>query len=282
MPSQNSLVEVGASLVDRLRRASRGLIRRFWRFGRRSQHDSKEIARLEKSVRPLGAHIQYLMDIDSSSWWFPKELVARFGGFHPPGAQRELVHSFPCDQVRADMLLLLLREITVRAVPGSLAELGVHRGASARLLHHYCPERKLYLFDTFSGFSTADLAAESMTTGYNQNAQFNDTDVATVLRTIEPISANVVPVVGWFPASVTAAIAAETFAFVHLDADLEAPTAAGLDFFWPRLNRGGFVVVHDYNAWPGARLAVDAFRQRENVVAIPMPDKSGSIVLGKP
>jgi len=42
----------------------------------------------------------------------------------------------------------------------------------------------------------------------------------------------------------------DRFAFVHLDADLEAPIAAGLEFFWPRLTPGEWIVVHDYNAWP--------------------------------
>jgi len=47
------------------------------------------------------------------------------------------------------------------------------------------------------------------------------------------------------------------------------------------LNPGGFLVVHDYNAWPGVRIAVDDLRRRQAVAAVPMPDKSGSIVLAK-
>lgn len=228
-----------------------------------------------------GAHLQYVMDIDPRSHWHPRELVAQFGGYHPPGLQRELVFPFPGDRVRADLLLLLLREITVRQIPGAIAELGVHRGDSARLLHHYCPERRLYLFDTYTGFREEDLQAESIKTAYNQSPAFQDTDVATVMRIVGPLSENVIPVVGWFPESATPEVAAEQFALVHLDADLEAPIAAGLDYFWPRVSPGGYVVVHDYNAWPGARLAVDKFRAAQSVHAVPMPDKSGSIVLAK-
>ncbi len=240
-----------------------------------------DIAALETKARSLGAHVQYVMDIDPTSWWHPKELAARFGGFHPPGETRALTQCFPGDQVRADMLTLLLREITVHAVPGAMAELGVYRGASARLLHHYCPERKLYLFDTFSGFTETDMTKESMPVAYNQTRQFADTNVALVLRTIEPRNSNVTPVPGSFPASITPEIRNEAFAFVHLDVDLEEPTRSGLEFFWPRLNPGGFLVVHDYNAWPGVRIAVDDFRRRQAVAAVPMPDKSGSIVLAK-
>jgi len=238
-------------------------------------------AAAEDAARSLGAGVQYVMDIDPRSGWHPKDLVARFGGFHPPGEQRTLTRCFPGDQVRGDMLTLLLRELTVQHVPGALAELGVHRGHSARLLHHYCPERKLYLFDTFAGFADADMARESMPVGYNRTQQFTDTSLAAALRTIEPVSPNVVPIPGWFPASLTDEVRREMFALVHLDVDLEEPTRAGLEFFWPRVNRGGYVVVHDYNAWPGARIAVDEFRVRQAVAAVPMPDKSGSIVLAK-
>lgn len=242
---------------------------------------SPDFDTVARSANALHCDLQYIMDIDPSSPWFSREFVDNFGGFNPPGDSRILNQMHPGDRVRSDMLLLLLREITVRKILGSMAELGVHRGISARLLHHYCPERKLYLFDTFSGFSEADFAKESIKIGYNQQQQFTDTDVDLVLKTIAPQNSNAIPVVGWFPTSVTAEIKNEIFAFVHLDADLEAPIAAGLDFFWPRMNVGGFVVVHDYNAWPGARLAVDRFLTRQRAAAVPMPDKSGSIVLVK-
>ena len=95
------------------------------------------------------------------------------------------------------------------------------------------------------------------------------------------MNGNLIPVPGWFPDSVTPEARAEAFALVHLDADLEAPIAAGLDFFGPRLSPGGFLIVHDYNSWPGSRLAVDRFIGRPGIAAVPMPDKSGSIVLAK-
>ena len=260
----------------------RRLARRLGRLLGRHSDTKGDLAALDANARSLGARVQYVMDIDSASRWYPRELVARFGGFQPPGEARALTPCFLGDTVRADMLTLLLREITVNAVPGAIAELGVHRGASARLLHHYCPERKLYLFDTFTGFTDADMAKESMRVGYNQTQQFADTDVALVLRAIEPLTPNVIPVPGSFPGSITPEVRNEAFAFVHLDVDLEEPTRAGLEFFWPRLKTGGFLVVHDYNAWPGARMAVDNLRRREAVAAVPMPDKSGSIVLAKP
>lgn len=237
---------------------------------------------LSRLARDQRADLQYYMDIQPESWWHSPAFVGRFGGFHPPGESRRLNDLHPGDRVRANLLLLLLREITVREVPGCMAELGVHRGESARLIHHYCPDRIFYLFDTFAGFANQDLAAESVPLGFNQTQQFTDTNLEILRRTISPLQDTLVPVAGWFPASITPEVASTRFAFVHLDADLEAPIDAGLNFFWPRLNPGGYLVVHDYNSWPGARLAVDRFRADKSVAAVPMPDKSGSIVLVRP
>lgn len=239
------------------------------------------VARLEYWAARKQCSVQALMDIDEANLWFPPDFRGRFGGFHPPGEIRDVRRGFSLDRVRSDMLVLLLREIVVGQIPGAFAELGVHHGWSARLIHHYCPDRRFYLLDTFAGFAAADLKAESLAVGFNEKLAFQDTSVERVRQNIQPIGDTVAFVPGWFPDSATPAMRDDRYAFVHLDADLEAPIAAGLAFFWPRLAPGGMMVVHDYNAWPGARLAVDAFRQQHSVRAVPMPDKAGSVVLLK-
>ena len=70
-------------------------------------------------------------------------------------------------------------------------------------------------------------------------------------------------------------------AFVHIDPDLYEPTKEGLILFYPLLSQGGIMLIHDYNAWPGARKAVDEFFLDKNEYVIPMPDKSGSAIIVK-
>ncbi|WP_210183253.1 TylF/MycF/NovP-related O-methyltransferase [Methylobrevis pamukkalensis] len=48
-------------------------------------------------------------------------------------------------------------------------------------------------------------------------------------------------------------------ALLHLDMDVEAPTAFALEALWDRVVPGGLVVVDDYNAVAGATDAFDAF-----------------------
>ncbi len=224
---------------------------------------------------------QYLMDIHPCSRWHSAAFVARFGGFSPPNESREIITgSFEYDRTREDQIVLLLRQIETQRIPGAFAELGVHLGSSARLIHHYAPSRSFYLFDTFEGFTPDDLTRESVDFGFNKQQDFTDTSVAIALKRIAAVNQNVIPVPGWFPQSIPAELRAETFAFVHLDADLEEPIRAGLEFFAPRLSPGGFILVHDYNAWPGARIAVENFVSTElGWSLIPLVDKSGSVVL---
>jgi hypothetical protein len=50
-----------------------------------------------------------------------------------------------------------------------------------------------------------------------------------------------------------------SFSFVHLDVDLYQSTLSGLEWFYPRLNRGGVLISHDYTIAKGVRKAFDEF-----------------------
>lgn len=67
---------------------------------------------------------------------------------------------------------------------------------------------------------------------------------------------------GWIPTQF-AEVADEKFAFVHIDVDLAAPSSASLEFFYPRLLRGGMVITDDYE-WPGTRAVFDNFAARND------------------
>ena len=224
------------------------------------------------------------MDIHPASRWHLSKFAERHGGFFPTGNNiaREISFFDELDLVRRDMLVLLMRNIVQRDVKGDFAELGVFRGLTAKLIHHYVPERPLHLFDTFTGFDNRDLQAEPIGTDVEDARKwFRDTNVAGVTAFIAPINTNVHIYPGFFPESVPTELNQKRFAFVHLDADLYAPIQAGLAFFYSRLSSGGTLVVHDYNAWFGARQAVDEFFLDKTEVPLPMPDRSGSVVIVK-
>jgi O-methyltransferase len=143
------------------------------------------------------------------------------------------------DYFRYATLALALQRVRDEAIPGAVAEVGVWRGETSALLHRLLPERRLYLFDTFAGFPERDLPAGTI------DARFRDTSVEAVARRVGA-DANVVLTPGYVPESL-AVVEGERFAFVLLDLDLHDPTMASLEFFYPRLSPGGYLVVHDYN-----------------------------------
>lgn len=247
-------------------------------------------AALQQFCRPLrnaSFFLQGQMDIHPGSRWrtpFIDELVTETGGFYPRKARngRVIRDLDPHDNTRRDMLALLLRTILENDVQGSFAEVGVYQGLTARLIHHYAPERTLHLFDTFEGFTERSSAAELRRTGHAIPAsQFADTSIDRVRRFIEPRSNTIAFHPGFFPDSVPTGLREESFAFVHLDADLYEPILNGLAFFYPRTTSRGMILVHDYNSWLGARRAVDDFLRDKPQIPIPMPDKSGSALIVK-
>lgn len=240
-----------------------------------------------QTITPLFAKTSFRlegqMDINPRSRWYDSTFIERFGGFQLPGEpRREIVNLDAWDSVRRDMLVLLLRDIVERQVPGDIAELGVYKGHTAKLIHRYLPDRMLHLYDTFEGFDPEDVAHESEVSNRRPPRRlFSDTSVKAVLRYVNPRNGSVHIHKGIFPASVPESEHDIRYCFVHIDADLCAPIMAGLQHFYPRVEQGGYIVIHDFNAWPGARRAVTDFFKDRPEIPIPMPDKSGSALIQK-
>lgn len=187
------------------------------------------------------------------------------------------------DYVRYKALQLAVREITDGNVPGSIAELGVYKGKFAQILNELFPDRDIYLFDTFEGFS-ADQATGDLEAGYTSGPvqQFDDTSVELVLSRL-PNRERAIVRKGLFPDTFTG-LEDVTFAFISLDPDLYEPVRDGLKYFWPRLSPGGFIFVHDYNNqhYQGVRRAVHEFCAQEGCGFVPIPDSCGTAIIAKP
>jgi O-methyltransferase len=178
------------------------------------------------------------------------------------------------DYFRYATLGLALQRVLDEQIPGSLAEVGVWRGETSAFLHRLAPQRRLYLFDTFEGFPDEDLPPAAV------DRRFRDTSAEAVRARVGP-SPNVVLTPGYVP-DVLSDVSDEQFAFVLLDLDLFEPTRASLEFFYPRLSRGGYLVVHDYNnpesEWACKR-AFDAFLADKPERLIELGDMWGSALI---
>lgn len=185
------------------------------------------------------------------------------------------------DYCRTMAVRLAAQRIHERQIPGSIAELGVYKGEFAAVLNRLFPERSLYLFDTFEGFSENDLAGGvEAKHSVSSVGEFQDTTVDLVLSRMATPD-RVIVRRGYFPD--TAVGLEDRFALVSLDVDLYKPIVAGLHYFYPRLSPGGCLFVHDYNnrRYKGVKVAVDAFVEETGAALVQLPDYAGTAILAR-
>jgi len=184
------------------------------------------------------------------------------------------------DPVRMHTLHALAREIAFNDVEGSVAELGVFKGDFAKLINEFFPDKTLYLFDTFEGFSEKDAKYDVESNYSKPSSFFHDTSVELVLSKM-PHRQMCKVVKGYFPES--AADIEETFSFVSIDTDLFLPIYNGLLYFYERLSKNGYILVHDFNHryYSGAREAVIKFCREKGICYCPVADSAGSAIITK-
>ncbi len=193
------------------------------------------------------------------SGWEEGRIISQYVDL-PARARRACVESISCI-------------VNTRKIDGAVAELGVYRGDFAKVINEIFSDRKLYLFDTFEGFPEEDLSYEfenGLLT--NEVGRLANTSVDYVLGKL-PFPSNCVIRKGYFPAT-SNGLESEKFVFVNIDVDLYKPIKAGLEFFWPRMARGGYILVHDYfsNAYAGTKLAIEEFAKKEGIGFVPIGD----------
>ena len=184
------------------------------------------------------------------------------------------------DKVRLYNLWFQVEQLKKNRIGGAFAELGVHRGETAKAIHLMDPDRTFYLFDTFEGFTEEDLAHENQSGHRFSKEMFDDTSVEKVQKYING-NDNLCFKPGYFPKT-TKGLDSEIFALAHIDADLYAPTIEALNFFYQRLNKGGVIILHDYNHnWEGIPKAINEFIGSIPESLVELPDWQGSAMIIK-
>lgn len=190
------------------------------------------------------------------------------------------LHSKP-DYIRLSALEMAANEIYNNNIPGNIAEVGVYKGEFAKYMNAAFKDRPLYLFDTFEGFDSGDITNDKHHK-YAEQAKnmFKDTSIDLVMSKMVHPDLCIIKK-GYFPET---AIGLESeFAFVSLDADLYDPIYDGLKYFYPRLSKGGYIFIHDYNnaAFAGSKSAVKTFCRENSVSYVPLCDGWGTAVITK-
>lgn len=175
-----------------------------------------------------------------------------------------------------------------------VAEAGVFHGDFAWIINRKFPECRLYLYDTFEGFSEKDKRIE-LAGGYISEehlGQFstlfqdekNDANAKMqIVKSKMGYPEKCILKKGYFP-DTAADEADKKWLFVSLDMDLYAPIMAGIEFFWPNVVKGGYMFIHDYNSenFSGVKKALaEAEDKFGRIHKVPISDRGGTVVLCK-
>lgn len=160
-----------------------------------------------------------------------------------------------------------------KEIKGSIAEVGVYKGGSARLICEAKNKKNLYLFDTFEGLPGLSNKDDRSALCYEGQLVSSFEQVKNYLQKYS----NVYIYKGLFPAT-SDPIKNKKFSFVNLDVDIYESTLNCLKFFYPRMSSGGIIISHDYSVLRGVRKALDEFFEDKQETIIELSNSQGLIV----
>lgn len=175
--------------------------------------------------------------------------------------------------------------LATRGLEGCLAEVGVFRGGTSRMICEAKGDAPLYLCDTFEGMP-------SIQNEHDPEGVWVKTHTTTSLEYVREYVGgypNVHFVKGIFPDSVghhpELEMEKKQFKFVNLDVDLYESTLQSLAWFWPRMVSGGWIVTHNYNLtygkWgntPGVKKSFKEFLKGESCRIVEIAETQALIV----
>lgn len=186
---------------------------------------------------------------------------------------------------RLDNLHFCVEDVLARGVPGDLMETGVWRGGAAILMRAILKakgvtDRVVWAADSFAGLPVPNAAKYPMDaaldfSGYKELAVSLES-VQMNFRRYNLLDDQVRFLKGWFRDTLPAA-PVQRLALLRMDGDLYESTMDALVHMYPKVSKGGYVIVDDYNDIPACRQAVQDYRAKHRITDEILPiDWSGA------
>lgn len=183
---------------------------------------------------------------------------------------REEGHEMSISDLDAYSICTMLEK--ARKIEGDVAEVGVYQGGSAKLICQNT-NKPVHLFDTFEGLPDVG--------EHDSPILFHKGDFCGSLESVKDYlkdCSNVSFYKGVFP-STADVVKNKKFSFVNLDVDLYKSTMDCLEFFYPRMSKGGVILSHDYPTTKGVQKAFDEFfKDKLEIVMSPFGTKQALVI----
>jgi hypothetical protein len=174
---------------------------------------------------------------------------------------------------RLDNVQFCVEDVLAHGVQGDLMETGVWRGGTvifmrAILAAHGVTERRVWAADSFAGLPPPDTEKyphdAGMTFNEYKELAVGLEEVQNNFRRYGLLDDQVRFLKGWFRDTLPSA-PVERLAVLRLDGDLYESTMDALTHLYPKLAKGGYVILDDYRNIPACSRAVTDYRMAHHI-----------------
>ena len=194
-------------------------------------------------------------------------------------------------------LIQSVRYVTNYKIPGDIVECGVWKGGSMMaiaktLLEQNNQEKQLYLFDTFEGMSKPEKIDVSINKipaiDYFNKLKTEIYSSDWCLSPIDEVKSNLFSTnydkskIHFIKGNVETTLPMnepKSISILRLDTDWYQSTKHELIHLFPKLSKGGVLIIDDYRHWKGVKKAVDE-HIKENKIQILLNRIDGSTCVG--
>jgi O-methyltransferase len=174
---------------------------------------------------------------------------------------------------RMENIEYCVNEIIKNNIPGDLIETGVWRGGAvilmkAMLKDSNINDRIVWVADSFEGLPAPDEKKYKADKG---DDHYTHRQLAISLEQVKNnfskyglLDDNVKFLKGWFKDTLPVA-PINKLALLRLDGDMYESTMDGLVNLYPKLSKGGYIIVDDWGAVEGCKLAVLDYRKKHGI-----------------
>ncbi|NVJ47329.1 MAG: class I SAM-dependent methyltransferase [Cytophagia bacterium] len=149
-----------------------------------------------------------------------------------------------------------------RFVPGDIVECGVWKGGMIAGIAELIGTKKAFLFDSYEGLPDAKEIDGETAIAWQKNLKgpyYFDNCSADERYALEAMSlsgCNFESIKGWFDVTLAQASQIEKISILRLDADWYDSTYICLKELFPKVSKGGVIIIDDYFTWDGCSRAV--------------------------
>ncbi|MDQ6782827.1 MAG: TylF/MycF family methyltransferase [Actinomycetota bacterium] len=176
---------------------------------------------------------------------------------------------------RLDNLQACIDQVIRDDVGGDLAETGVWRGGTAILMRAVLAargeqDRTVWVADSFQGLPRPKAVHPADGSDQHWTYPYLAVSLSEVQANFERyglLDNRVRFLPGWFCDTLPVA-PIERLAVLRVDGDMYGSTMDVLTALYPKVERGGFIIIDDYGAIQGCKLAVDEYRAANGITEV--------------